>query len=71
MDLDEVINDVIRWLSKHNVRFVNARRLAKQFNITTHLAGRILRELRKLGLVSIYKKRRGRFTIYIVEQKIT
>jgi hypothetical protein len=29
-----------------------------------------LSELRRLGLVSIYKKRRGRFTIYIVEQKL-
>jgi Transcriptional regulator. len=71
MDLNEVINEVIRWLSKHNVRFINARRLAKYFDISPHLAGKVLSELRRLGLVSIYKKRRGRFTIYIVEQKIT
>jgi len=64
MDLKEVII----WLSKHDAKFINARRLAQQFNITTHLAGKILRELRKLGYVSVYRKRRGRFTIYKVER---
>ncbi|MCC6022591.1 MAG: Rrf2 family transcriptional regulator [Desulfurococcaceae archaeon] len=64
MDLKEVIT----WLSKHNSKFINARRLAHRFNITTHLAGKILRELRRLGYVSVYRKRRGRFTIYKIER---
>lgn len=65
MDLD----NVIKWLSSRN--YVDARRLAKAFNISSYRASKILSELRRLGYVSIYRRRRGRFWIYKVNSVIT
>ncbi|MEM1710563.1 MAG: HTH domain-containing protein [Sulfolobales archaeon] len=44
--------------------FINARKLARKLNITTREAGRILKKLNDLGYLKIYRKRKGRFTIY-------
>lgn len=62
MDLKRVID----WMLSEGRDFIDARKLAKRFNITTHAAGRVLRRLHRLGYVEIYRKRRGRFTIYRV-----
>ena len=60
------VEDVIEWLRVRRLRFINARRLAKAFKISSKSAGYILRKLCGLGYISIHKKRRGRFTIYKV-----
>lgn len=60
------VRNIIDWILSEGKEYVDARRLAKRFNITTHTAGRILKNLQKLGYLKIYKKRKGRFTIYRV-----
>ncbi len=64
------IEDVVEWLRVRKLRFINARRLAKAFKISSKSAGYILKKLCELGYVSIHKKRRGRFTIYKVSDVI-
>ncbi|MEM0453838.1 MAG: HTH domain-containing protein [Sulfolobales archaeon] len=58
------LKKIIDWILSEGGEFIDARKLAKKFNITTHSAGRVLKNLQKLGYIKIYKKRRGRFTIY-------
>ncbi len=58
------LKKVVEWALSEGREFIDARKLAKKFNITTHSAGKILRKMYELGYVKIYKKRRGRFTIY-------
>jgi len=64
------IDEVLDWLRSKKVRFVNARRLARAFKISSKSAGHVLRKLKELGYISIHKKRRGRFTIYKVNDTI-
>lgn len=61
------LRKVIEWILSEGREYIDARKLAKKFNITTHSAGKVLRKMCKLGYVKIYKKRRGRFTIYKTE----
>ncbi len=58
------LSKVIEWLSSTGRQFIDARKLAKKFNINTYTAGKILKELHKLGYVEVYRRRRGRFIIY-------
>lgn len=58
------LKKVIEWVLSEGREFIDARKLAKKFNITTHAAGKILRKMCKSGYIKVYKKRRGRFTIY-------
>ncbi len=58
------LNDVIDWIAKERLTFINARRVAKAFNVNTKVAGHLLRKLRKLGYLKVYTKRRGRFIVY-------
>ena len=64
------IDEVLDWLRSKKVRFINARRLARAFKISSKSAGHVLRKLKELGYISIHKKRRGRFTIYKVNDTI-
>lgn len=58
------LSKIIEWILSTGRQFIDARKLAKKFNINTYTAGKILRELRKLGYIEVYRKRKGRFTIY-------
>jgi HTH domain. len=66
---DEVVKSAIKWLRNSRITFVNARVLARKFNVSTFTAGKVLRYLRELGLVEVYRVRRGRFLIYRVRSK--
>jgi len=59
--------DIIKWIKRKKVKYVNARRIAKEFNTDPRLVGKILSYLSKLGALKLYKKRKGRFSIYQVE----
>jgi len=64
------LEDVVDWLKRKKIRFINARRLAKAFKISSKSAGHILRKLKENGYVSIHVKRRGRFTVYKVNESM-
>ncbi len=63
------LNEVIEWLKKYSNAFINARKLARKLNVSSKVAGHILKQLKKEGYVEPYNKRRGRFTIYKVNRK--
>ena len=46
--------------------FINARRLAKAFKMSTKRAGYLLRKLKESGYLKVHCKRRGRFIVYKV-----
>jgi len=60
------LRKIIEWFTSEKVVFIDARKLARKFNLGTHAAGQLLRKLSQLGYVKAYRKRRGRFTIYKV-----
>jgi len=60
------IDDVLEWLRKRGDVFVNARRLAKAFKMSTKRAGYLLRKLKESGYLKVHCKRRGRFIVYKV-----
>ena len=62
-------NDVLMWLKKRKECFVNARKVAKKFKISTKMAGHILSKLKQEGYLNIHIKRRGRFIVYKVNRK--
>ncbi len=64
------LEEVIEWLRRKNIKFVNARRLAKAFKVSSKSAGHILRKLKEKGYVKIHKKRRGRFIVYKVNESV-
>ena len=47
---------------------VDARRLARELNISPYEAGILLSVLTKLGCLEVYKDRRGRFKVYRVKR---
>ncbi len=60
------IDDVLEWLRKRGDAFINARRLAKAFKMSTKRAGYLLRKLKESGYLKVHCKRRGRFIVYKV-----
>ena len=64
------IKEVIDWIRKHRVRFINARRVAKNFRVSPKVAGYTLRKLKELGYLKVYNKRKGRFIIYKVSDTL-
>jgi len=60
------IDDVLEWLRKRGDVFINARRLAKAFKMSTKRAGYLLRKLKESGYLKVHCKRRGRFIVYKV-----
>lgn len=62
------ISDIIKWIKNKKLKFINARRIAKEFNTDPRLAGKILSYLSKLGVLKLYKKRKGRFSVYKVNR---
>jgi len=62
------LEELIKVLSKYD--FINARKLSKELGITTHDSGRLLKLLSKLGVVEVYRARRGRFIIYRVRKRV-
>jgi len=60
------IDDVLEWLRKRGDVFINARRLAKAFKMSTKRAGYLLRKLKESGYLKVHCKRRGRFMVYKV-----
>ncbi len=60
------IDDVLEWLRKRGDMFINARRLAKAFKMSTKRAGYLLRKLKESGYLKVHCKRRGRFIVYKV-----
>jgi len=60
------IDDVLEWLRKRGDVFINARRLAKAFKMSTKRAGYLLRKLKERGYLKVHCKRRGRFIVYKV-----
>jgi len=64
------VKDVIEWLRYKRIRFINARRLARKFKISSKSAGYLLRKLKALGYVRIHRRRRGRFIIYRVNESL-
>ena len=67
MDLKEVL----AWIKKKKVHFVNARRVAKAFRVSPKVAGHALRKLKEAGYLKIHRKRRGRFIVYKVVRRKT
>ncbi|PUA33599.1 MAG: hypothetical protein B7O98_04060 [Zestosphaera tikiterensis] len=63
------LNEVIEWLKRYSGSFINARKLARKLNVSSKVAGHVLKQLRREGYVELYNKRRGRFTIYKVNKK--
>ena len=64
------IDDVVEWLRRKKIRFVNARRIARAFKISSRSAGHLLRKLKELGYITIHKKRKGRFIVYKVDDSL-
>ena len=64
------LDDVIEWLRRRGDVFVNARRLAKAFKMSTKKAGYVLRELKEKGYLKVHRRRRGRFIVYKVNVSI-
>ena len=60
------IDDILEWLRKRGDVFINARRLAKAFKMSTKRAGYLLRKLKESGYLKVHCKRRGRFIVYKV-----
>ncbi len=60
------LDDVIEWLRKRRESFINARRLARAFKVSTKKAGYMLRKLKESGYLKVHRKRRGRFIVYKV-----
>ena len=61
---------MLDWIKKSNKSFVNARKVAKKFKISTKAAGQVLRKLKEMGYLKIHSHRRGRFNIYRVKLKM-
>ncbi len=64
------LDDVIEWLRRRGDVFINARRLAKAFKMSTKKAGYVLRELKEKGYLKVHRRRRGRFIVYKVNISI-
>ena len=64
------LDDVIEWLRRRGDVFINARRLAKAFKMSTKKAGYVLRELKEKGYLKVHRRRRGRFIVYKVNVSI-
>ena len=60
--------NIAEVLSRHN--YINARKLARELEVSTRSAGRILKLLEELGIVELYRRRRGRFWIYKVNKEV-
>ena len=61
---------MLDWIRKSNESFINARKVAKRFKISTKAAGQVLRKLKDMGYLKLHSRRRGRFNIYRVKLKI-
>ncbi|MCD6278493.1 MAG: hypothetical protein J7J11_02310 [Desulfurococcales archaeon] len=64
------IKDVIEWIRKQRLRFINARRVARNFKVSSKVAGYTLRKLRDLGYLKVYNRRKGRFIVYKVSEVV-
>jgi len=62
--------EVLDWIKKSNESFINARKVAKKFKISTKAAGQVLRKLKEMGYLKIHSRRRGRFNIYKVKLRM-
>ncbi len=63
-------DDVLKWLRTRRDAFVNARKVAKAFKISTKTAGQLLRELKERGYLKLHRRRKGRFNIYKVPKAV-
>ncbi|MCD6323537.1 MAG: hypothetical protein J7L55_00260 [Desulfurococcales archaeon] len=63
-------DDVLKWLRGRRDSFVNARKVAKAFKISTKAAGQILKELKERGYLKLHRRRKGRFNIYKVPRSL-
>jgi len=63
--------EVLDWIKRSNESFINARKVARKFKISTKAAGHVLRKLKDMGYLKIHSYRRGRFNIYKVKLKIS
>ncbi len=63
--------EVLDWIKKSNESFINARKVAKKFKISTKAAGQVLRKLKDMGYLKIHSHRKGRFNIYRVKLKMS
>lgn len=65
----ELLRIVIEEVLKE--RYVNARKIARKllrkgYEVKSRAVGKVLSKLRELGIIEVYKNRRGRFKVYIV-----
>ncbi len=58
------MSTVFDWISSR--KYVDAKKLSRKFCISPHLASKMLKDLSEVGLIEVYKRRRGRFTVYRV-----
>jgi Mn-dependent DtxR family transcriptional regulator len=63
-------DDVLNWIRERKESFVNSRKVAKRFRISTKTAGQILKRLSEKGYLKLHRRRRGRFNIYKVRQSV-
>ncbi len=64
------IKDVIEWIRRRRIRFINARRVARNFKVSPKVAGYTLRRLKELGYLKVYNRRKGRFIVYKVSDTV-
>ena len=60
-------NDVLKWIRDKKEVYVNARKVARKFKISTKSAGHILRKLKEKGYLKLHSRRKGRFNVYKVK----
>ncbi len=63
-------DDVLNWIRDRKESFVNSRKVAKRFRISTKAAGQILKKLSEKGYLKLHRRRRGRFNIYKVRESV-
>ena len=64
------IKEVIEWIRRQRIRFINARRVARNFKVSSKVAGYTLRRLKELGYLKVYNRRKGRFIVYKVSDAV-